>query len=116
MQNESIYVDEKFLNYIDAEYEEFCYADRRYVYCIDKKEMHIKSTLCKNLEISDELVEYIFENFLITRIFFHETYDNSVNISKCVIRKSIDDNILYLEDFSCIEEYISTLGKKLDSI
>ena len=63
MQNESIYVDNNFLNYINAEYEEFCYADRRYVYYLDKKNMHIKSTLCKNLEISDELVEYIFENF-----------------------------------------------------
>ena len=112
MQNESIFINENFLKNINAQYEELYYNDKRYVYRIKRKEMHIISTLCKELKISDGLVKYIFQKFPIDKIVFSGTYDNYANIGKCVIRKFVDDNVLFLEDYANVDEYISSLGKK----
>lgn len=112
MQEESIFVNEKFLKCIKAEYNEFDFQNRRYIYCVNKREMRIVSTLCSELEISQQLIEYVFSNYHVPRIVFTGTYDNEAKVKKCVCRKVSDDNILLLKEYTCINDYLSLLGKK----
>lgn len=112
MQKESIFVDKRFLESVSAEYSKFDFQNKTYIYRIKKREIHIISTLCSELEINEQLVEFIFLKFDISKIVFTGTYDNEAKVKKCVCRKVSDDNILLLKEYTCINDYLSSLGRK----
>lgn len=108
----SIYQTETYFRIFDVRSEEFEYNGITFYYLLENsKFMKIRSELM-TIEISEDLVNYIFDTFDVNKITFSRLLNSKYTSKNTISEIVLDDYILELKTYSCFGEYLLSFGKK----